>query len=314
MAQDAPTGLFVGLSTLDFVFGVEGFPKRNTKNIVAEMGLFAGGPAANAAVAFAALGGRARLETVIGLHPLGSAIRDDLERHGVEPIDRAPEHAGLPPLASILVSRPGGDRTAVSTASTGLPETEFDPRDFEPKPDVVLIDAHLTAQCVAAARHAKALGVPVVYDAGHWKPGLEVVCESVDYAICSETFFPPGCQSGKRPSPGLRAGRTLSRHHTRRSFPFSIGRARTGRADRGRNHRSGGHPRRGRLPRGAFSFALAAGASFTDALPRCARGDLVVPQLRNARLALIAIARRSRSRASALVADPALAGASSDQA
>ena len=175
------------------VFRVRGFPKQNTKNIVSEKALYAGGPAANAAVAFAAMGGRARLETGIGSHHLAAMIRDDLEAHGVDVLDRLPDFAGLPPLASILVSDPGGDRTAVSTAATGLPEIPADPADFEPAPDVVLIDAHLFEMCLSAARLARQRGIPVVLDGGSWKPRMDEVLESVDYAICSEHFFPPGC-------------------------------------------------------------------------------------------------------------------------
>jgi sugar/nucleoside kinase (ribokinase family) len=185
--------LFVGLSTLDLVFRVQGFPKQNSKNIVSEKGLYAGGPAANAAVAFAAMGGRARLETALGRHPLAGVIRQDLERHGVEALDRLPDFDGLPPLASVLVSNPGGDRTAVSSASTGLPEIPSDPASFEPAPDVVLIDAHLLEMCVSAARFAQRRGIPVVLDGGSWKAGMDEALATTDYAICSEHFLPPGC-------------------------------------------------------------------------------------------------------------------------
>lgn len=193
MLREAPNGLFVGLTTLDLVFRVEDYPERNSKNVVSQTGLYAGGPAANAAVAFAAMGGRVRLETAIGRHPLGAVMRGDLESRGVEVFDRLPDFEGLPPLASILVSHPGGDRTAVSSAATGLPEIAFDPGWFGREPGVVLIDAHLFEICLGAARYAKALGVPVVLDGGSWKPGMENVLEAVDYAICSEHFLPPGC-------------------------------------------------------------------------------------------------------------------------
>jgi sugar/nucleoside kinase (ribokinase family) len=197
LPHDAPIGLFAGLSTLDIVFRVQGFPRQNTKNIVSESGLYAGGPAANAAAVFAALGGRARLETAIGGHALAAVIRDDLERRGVEVLDRLADFEGLPPLASILVSDPGGDRTAVSTASTGLPEIAADPAGFEPRPGVVLIDAHLLEMCLGAARLARGRGVPVVLDGGSWKPRMDEILTVVDYAVCSESFFPHGCASAE---------------------------------------------------------------------------------------------------------------------
>jgi sugar/nucleoside kinase (ribokinase family) len=197
LSHEAPIGLFAGLSTLDVVFRVQGFPQQNTKNIVSESGLYAGGPAANAAVAFAALGGRARLETAIGGHALAAVIREDLEQRGVEVLDRLADFEGLPPLASILVSDPGGDRTAVSTASTGLPEIAALPADLEPRPDVLLIDAHLLEVCLGAARLARERGVPAVLDGGSWKPRTDEILTVVDYAICSESFFPPACSSAE---------------------------------------------------------------------------------------------------------------------
>jgi sugar/nucleoside kinase (ribokinase family) len=203
--------LFIGLATLDLVFRVQGYPKQNTKNVVSEKGLYAGGPGANAAVAFAALGGSARLETAIGGHPLGSVIRADLEQRGVRVLDRLPDFDGLPPLASILVSNPGGDRTAVSSASTGLPEIPSDPGDFEPAPHVVLLDGHLLEMCASAARIARGRRIPVVLDAGSWKDGLNAVLDDVDYAICSESFFPPGCATPRETLADLEARGVPSR-------------------------------------------------------------------------------------------------------
>ena len=53
-----PSGIFVGLTTLDVVQFVDGMPSSNRKTTARESWLAAGGPAAVAAVAFSALGGR----------------------------------------------------------------------------------------------------------------------------------------------------------------------------------------------------------------------------------------------------------------
>jgi sugar/nucleoside kinase (ribokinase family) len=220
LTREVPVGLFVGLATLDLVFRVQGYPRQNSKNIVSEKGLYAGGPAANAAVAFAAMGGAARLETAIGGHPLGAVIRADLNAHGVRVLDRLPDFDGLPPLASVLVSNPGGDRTAVSSASTGLPEVPSNPADFEPAPGVVLIDAHLFEMCLTAARMARARGIPVVLDGGSWKNGMDEILDEVDYAICSEHFFPPGCATPHETLADLKARGVPYRAVTRGERPI----------------------------------------------------------------------------------------------
>ncbi len=266
-----PTGLFVGLSTLDLVFRVQGFPKQNTKNIVSQKGLFAGGPAANAAVAFAAMGGRARLETAIGRHPLGAIIRADLEKHGVEVIDRLGEYEELPPLTSILVSDPGGDRTAVSSASTGLPEIPGASAGFDPLPGVVLIDGHLMELCLTAATTARERGIPVVLDAGGWKPRMDEALALVDYAVCSELFFPPDCVTPRDVLRDLGRRGVPHRAVTRGEKPVVFE----------------GPDGAGEVPveaieavdtlgagdffHGAFAFAAASGSSFEDCLREGAR-------------------------------------------
>jgi len=181
-------GLFVGLSVLDVLYRLENEPQPNTKNVVAESALLGGGPSANAAVAFAALGGEARLVTAIGSHPMAGLIRADLEEHRVQVEDRIPEYSGRPAIASVMVS-PNGDRLAASTAAHGLPqpggESEFG------EADVVLVDGHFPEMQCWAAERARAAGVPVVVDCGSWKPAFERLLPLVDVAICGESFLPP---------------------------------------------------------------------------------------------------------------------------
>ena len=61
-------GVFVGLTTLDLVLGVAHAPAPDQKVEAHSQDLDVGGPAANAARTFAALGGRARLVTALGRH------------------------------------------------------------------------------------------------------------------------------------------------------------------------------------------------------------------------------------------------------
>ena len=66
---DVPAGLFVGLVTLDLVQRVDKAPGPNEKVVAFAADIAAGGPATNAAVTFAALGGRATLVTSRGPVP-----------------------------------------------------------------------------------------------------------------------------------------------------------------------------------------------------------------------------------------------------
>jgi sugar/nucleoside kinase (ribokinase family) len=47
----------------------------------------------------------------------------------------------------------------------------------------------------AWSRAARARKIPVVMDGGSWKAGSEELLRSVDTAICSADFMPPGCST-----------------------------------------------------------------------------------------------------------------------
>ena len=49
-------GLFVGLTTLDFIYLSEGLPQSNEKIVALDTAISTGGPATNAAVTFAYFG------------------------------------------------------------------------------------------------------------------------------------------------------------------------------------------------------------------------------------------------------------------
>ncbi|ASC74114.1 Sulfofructose kinase [Halomicronema hongdechloris C2206] len=45
------------------------------------------------------------------------------------------------------------------------------------------------------AEAARQRGLPVVIDAGSWKPGFETLLPLATHVICSANFYPPGCSS-----------------------------------------------------------------------------------------------------------------------
>lgn len=61
-------GLFIGLSTLDFIYLTDKFFSINEKIVAIENTIAAGGPASNVAVTFSYLGYQANLLTLIGNH------------------------------------------------------------------------------------------------------------------------------------------------------------------------------------------------------------------------------------------------------
>ena len=73
----------VGMAVADFVFRVHGIPSRAEKYRARALETVVGGPAANAAIAVARLGGRAVLVTRPGEDAIADTVRAGLEAEGV---------------------------------------------------------------------------------------------------------------------------------------------------------------------------------------------------------------------------------------
>lgn len=191
MPSDLPArpGLFVGLATLDLVYRVERAPGPDEKVRALSQELVAGGPAANAAVTYAALGGVATLVSALGGHPLASVVHTELESRGVRVVDATPGAHIPPPVATAVVVDATGERSVVSVGAAE--STASPPHDLESLAAgaaVLLVDGHHPALALEAAQVASAAGVPVVLDAGSWKPVLSDLLPLVDLAACSAAF------------------------------------------------------------------------------------------------------------------------------
>jgi sugar/nucleoside kinase (ribokinase family) len=255
-------GLFAGIVTLDIHHLIPEFPSINTKSFSGRIGLYAGGPATNAAVTFAHLGGQARLYTAMGAHPLCDAIRDDLTRCGVELVDLSPDNVEPPPVSSILST--GEDRTVITSPPPPVPDEL--PEALPQAARLILVDGHLPNLAMAAATQAHSRGITVVLDGGSWKPVHERLLQLVDVAVCSADFHPPGTttlddafgvleENGIRRCAATRGDRTVVFREDGSNGEIAVPSVRVidtlGAGD---------------VFHGAFCFALADGMSFQEAL------------------------------------------------
>lgn len=193
------TGLFLGLATLDLVYLAEQPPGENQKVVAADSTITAGGPAANAAVAFSSLGNVAVLGAVLGNHPIARLIRADLTEYNVRIIDLEPDRSDSPPVSSIIVTETTGDRAVISiNATKSQAGSQAIDLDLLTSVNIVLIDGHQIAASKEVARIAKLKNIPIVLDGGSWKPGLEEILPFVEWAICSDNFYPPDCHTSQK--------------------------------------------------------------------------------------------------------------------
>ena len=197
-----PVGLFCGLAVVDVIQLVQAPPGPDDKIVALDQLIAAGGPATNAAVAFAALGGRATLAAPIGAGPLAELVRADLAGTGVELLDCCSDGAGLAPglsVSSCTITAGTGRRSVVSTnaraAADPAPLDRHAARVASGQaapPDVVLIDGHNPALASAALDLAVGAGALTVMDAGSWKEPAADLPARCDVVAASARFYPPG--------------------------------------------------------------------------------------------------------------------------
>ncbi len=188
-------GLFVGLTTVDIFNLVDRHPLPDQKVRAQRQLVSAGGPSANAAVAFGAFGNEAHLLTGIGRHPTAALALDDLQCHKVRIFDCSGCPDDLPVLSTIIIDTSSGNRSVIYSNPLDRalsPDQLYDHLvdDYQ----IILFDGFYLEQAVSIARAARGLSLTVL-DGGSWKEGLEELLPFIDYAVCSADFKAPGCKS-----------------------------------------------------------------------------------------------------------------------
>lgn len=197
------TVVFVGLATVDLVQRVERLPGPNEKIASLDAELLTGGPAAVAALTASVLGSESVLVTALGRHPVAVSATAELRQHGVRVLDST-ETGEVPPVSAVTVQDGTGERSVVSRSGAGRVSTPPDSLpDVVAGAEVVLLDGHYPELALAAARSAADAGVPVLLDGGSWKPVLDELLPSVDFAVCSADFRAPGTDTPEQQGPAL---------------------------------------------------------------------------------------------------------------
>jgi len=154
----------VGIAVMDLMFRVDALPAGGGKLYADAYQEISGGVAANAAVAIARLGGKARYIGRVGDDPMGHRIVAELQAAGVD-ADRTQTMRGVPsPVSAVLVDRTG-ERSIINFTPAEL----FSGGDLGPAGDVggvdgVLVDVRWPDAAARALAAAAAAGIPGVFD------------------------------------------------------------------------------------------------------------------------------------------------------
>lgn len=173
--------VFIGLTGLDYIFYLDEFPQENCKCKASGYARYIGGPAANAAITYAYLGGDATLITAYGNSPESRIITEELASYGVKAIN-ASSDATLPGISSICISGEG-KRTVFSGQNTyktvDLSSIRLD------EYNLALFDCN---QQEVSLPLLERVSCDIVLDAGSYKTNIEKFLRKADIVISSEQF------------------------------------------------------------------------------------------------------------------------------
>lgn len=154
----------VGNGVLDQVYELDALPRAGVKTTALAFREGGGGPAATAAIAIAALGGRASWWGRVGDDSAGGLLRDALGRAGVDLSGLAIIPGARTVRAAVMVDRAGErsilvDRSGLPTDPKVLPNDDFADRP------VMLADSRWPEGSEVALRRARDAGLTRVLDA-----------------------------------------------------------------------------------------------------------------------------------------------------
>ncbi|MBO5303882.1 MAG: carbohydrate kinase family protein [Lachnospiraceae bacterium] len=181
-------GLFVGLCSNDYLYYIDEFPKENTKVKTAMFDKYIGGPAANAAITYALLGGDATLATCLGESEEADAIIQKLNNFGVKVLNFSADKT-LPNTSNIIISK-SGNRTIFSGQQRfknihKIDISAYDFYHFDCNQQEISLD--ILKQADTSKK--------VLLDAGSWKENIEKFLMRADIVIASEVFLNPQKQN-----------------------------------------------------------------------------------------------------------------------
>jgi sulfofructose kinase len=159
-----PVVLCAGIAVEDFLFKVESFPAPGTKMRASDLVATTGGCAANAAVAVARLGGRARFAGPVGTDDASRRFLDALAKTGVDPSGVLCVEGGSISVSGIFIDR-DGEKMVATMHGKGLDgATPPDADALVADIDVLLADNRFPDFVLPICRAAAARGIPVVLD------------------------------------------------------------------------------------------------------------------------------------------------------
>jgi sulfofructose kinase len=174
----------IGHASYDLVFQVDHHPEPDEKCVASNLIACGGGPAANAAVTVARLGGKAAFVGYLGRDLYGEAHLAELIREGLE--TKFICRGESPTPLSVVLVKPDGKRSLVNYRVTS--PLAADAVEVDVLAKVALFDGHEPELSLRLLPYFHSCGTATVLDAGSLHAGTQELMFKVDYLIASRKF------------------------------------------------------------------------------------------------------------------------------
>jgi len=175
--------LCIGHASLDVAMAVGVHPEDNEKMLASAMRLSGGGPAANAAVAVARLGGRSGFCGYLGDDAFGALHFREFAREGVD--TSLVVRGRHPTPVSQILAKPDGARSVVNFRAD-TPHLPAGVIRISRLPKVILFDGHEPLISTELMQRIRGKRVTTMLDAGSMHHGTRDLAAKVDVLAVSE--------------------------------------------------------------------------------------------------------------------------------
>ena len=202
-----PVVVGVGVTGVDYLAVVDGYPAADAKVRAREMQVQGGGNAGNAATCLARLGVGVRLVSRVGGDALGASAVRELVEAGVDVARVDVDAGGSTPFTYVVVDAVGGTRTCIHTPASGSGDLLAADVDVEGAlaggVAAVVCDGRHPKAAEALARAARAAGIRVVVEGEKPRDGLGPLLGEADVVVTNASF--PRTWAGRAEGEGLGA-------------------------------------------------------------------------------------------------------------
>ncbi|CAL0326847.1 unnamed protein product [Lupinus luteus] len=193
-----------GMTTVDFLATVDGFPNPDDKVRTTSFKVQGGGNAGNAITCAARLGLKPKLISKVADDSQGTDILNELQADGVDTSFIVVSKGGSSTFSYVLIDNQTKTRTSIYTPG----EPPMVPDDLSQstllsafdEARLVYFDGMSTETALFVAQEAARNNIPILVEAESPREGLDELLKLADYAVCSARFPQAWTQEPSIPS------------------------------------------------------------------------------------------------------------------